>query len=160
MQPASLQDLKKELRNLDPQQVEELCLRLARFKKENKELLHYLLFEAHSESGFIENVKEEIDEGFTQLNRANLYFVKKGMRKILRNINKYNRYSGNKATAIELHIYFLQKIKKSGIPVHESVMLVNLYQGQIKKVNTLLKTLHEDLRYDYKVELDKLNLND
>jgi hypothetical protein len=159
MKPSTLQDLKKELRNLDPQQVEELCLRLARHKKENKELLHYLLFEAHSESGFIASVKEEIDEGFDQLNRANLYFVKKGLRKILRNINKYNRYSGIKTTAIELHIYFLQKIKRSGIPVQDSVMLVNLYQGQLKKINTLLKGLHEDLRYDYNVELNKLDFS-
>lgn len=158
MQPTNLQDLKKELRNLEPQQVEELCLRLARHKKENKELLHYLLFEAQNESGFISSIKEEIDLGFDTLNRSNLHFVKKGLRKILRNINKYNRYSGIKTTALDLHIYFLQKLKKSGIPFHKSVMLVNLYQGQLKKINSLLKSLHEDLRYDYKVELDKLEI--
>ncbi len=158
MKAASLSEIKKELGTLTPGEVEELCLRMARFKKESKELLTYLLFEAHSESGFIASVKEEIDEGFNLLNRSNLYFVKKGLRKILRNINKYNRYSGIKTTALELHIYFLQKIKASKIPVRESVMLVNLYEGQLKKINTLLKTLHEDLRYDYTMELDKLKL--
>lgn len=158
MKAASLSEIKKELGTLTPGEVQELCLRMARFKKESKELLTYLLFEAHSEAGFIESVKQEIDHGFEELNRANLYFVKKGLRKILRNINKYNRYSGIKTTALDTHIYFLQKIKASKIPIHESVLLINLYNGQLKKINTLLKTLHEDLRYDYKVELDKLGI--
>jgi hypothetical protein len=35
--------------------------RLARFKKENKELLSYLLFEAHDERAFIAGVKTYID---------------------------------------------------------------------------------------------------
>ena len=158
MKAASLSEIKKELGTLNPGEVQELCLRMARFKKESKELLTYLLFEAHSEAGFIESVKQEIDHGFEELNRANLYFVKKGLRKILRNVNKYNRYSGIKTTALDTHIYFLQKIKSSKIPIHDSVLLINLYNGQLKKINTLLKTLHEDLRYDYKVELGKLGM--
>ena len=47
MKASTVSELKEELKHLPPAQLLELCLRLARFKKENKELLTYLLFEAH-----------------------------------------------------------------------------------------------------------------
>ena len=62
MKAASMHELKDELAHLPPKKVLELCLRLARYKKENKELLSYLLFEAHDEQGFVMQVKKEIDE--------------------------------------------------------------------------------------------------
>ncbi len=46
MKAASIQELKQELQHTSLKEITELCLRLARFKKENKELLTYLLFEA------------------------------------------------------------------------------------------------------------------
>ena len=49
MKAASLQEIKEELNQLDPIKVRDLCLRLGRFKKENKELLTYLLFESFNE---------------------------------------------------------------------------------------------------------------
>ena len=55
-----------------------ICLRLSRFKKENKELLTYLLFEANDEEGYIESVKGEIDFALEEINRRNFYFIKKG----------------------------------------------------------------------------------
>src|ERR1700742_4014043 len=62
-----LQDIKKEIQHLNNAQVAELCLRVARFKKENKELLAYLLFEAANETAFIEKVKAEVGFIFSQL---------------------------------------------------------------------------------------------
>ena len=58
MKAASLAQIKKELKLRSPQDIEELCLRLGRFKKENKELLTYLLFEADDEQGYIAHIKE------------------------------------------------------------------------------------------------------
>ena len=46
-----LQHIKKEIQHLPTEQLAELMLRLARYKKENKELLTYLLFESHDEPG-------------------------------------------------------------------------------------------------------------
>jgi hypothetical protein len=57
-----LQDIKKEMQHLSSLQIAELCLRLARYKKENKELLAYLLFEANNEHAFIEKIKAERGE--------------------------------------------------------------------------------------------------
>jgi hypothetical protein len=62
MKAASINEIKQELQSLPPSRLNELCLRLARFKKDNKELLTYLLFEAADETAYIESVKKEIDQ--------------------------------------------------------------------------------------------------
>ena len=157
MNTASSSDLKEELKTLKPAQLTELCLRLARFKKENKELLTYLLFEAHNEEGYIAGVKKEIDDLFSEINLSHLYFAKKSLRKIVRVINKYSRYSGIKQTEIELRLYFCVTLKHSEIPIHRNTVISNLYNSQLKKIDRLLKTLHEDLQYDYSKVRDSLN---
>lgn len=157
MKASTIHELKEELSHVPAAQLLALCLRMARFKKENKELLTYLLFEAHNEQGYIENVKAHIDEQFAEIpERNNLYLVKKSLRKILRGINKYIRYSGDKSTELTLLIYYCTKLKRTGIPLHKSVALTNLYETQLKKVQKLLPMLHEDLQYDFRKELDHL----
>ena len=157
MKAASVTELKEELKTLKPAQLMELCLRLARFKKENKELLTYLLFEAHHEEEYIESIKKEIEELFSEINLSHLYFAKKSLRKIVRVINKYSRYSGIKQTEIELRLYFCVTLKNSEIPVQRNAVINNLYQFQLKKIDTLLETLHEDLQYDYSRVRSTLN---
>ena len=61
MKAVTVKEISEELVNLSPKELRDLCLRLARFKKENKELLTYLLFEATDEEMYIESVKKEID---------------------------------------------------------------------------------------------------
>ena len=77
MKPASVNEIKQKLKETDKKELIEICQRLARFKKENKELLTYLLFEEDDLPNYIKNVKEEIDEGFSQINISNVYFAKK-----------------------------------------------------------------------------------
>ncbi len=156
MRSASVNEIKQELVGLKPAELVMLCLRLARFKKENKELLSYLLFEAQDEQGYIQSVKLEIEELFGTVNLTQLYFAKKTLRKILRVINKHSRYSGNKQTDIELRIFFCLQLKASGIPFRQSAVLSNLYDGQLKKINDVLITLHEDLQHDYRKEIESL----
>lgn len=156
MKAASLSEIKKELLRNDPVQLSELILRLARYKKENKELLTYLLFESDNEAAFIESIKAETDLFFEDINSSNLYFAKKSIRKIVRNINKHARYSGNQETLAELLIYFCKCLKNSGIPFENSVALSNLYDAQIKKIKKAIESMHEDLQYDFKKELKNL----
>lgn len=156
MKTSSLNEIKKELNYLAPNKVLELCLRLARYKKDNKELLHYLLFESHNEQGYIDTVKEEIDDQFLLLSKGNLYIVNKGLRKIVKGMNKHIRYSGNKQTEAELRIHFCKKLKASGIAIHRSTSLTNLYEAQLKNIRKALEKLHEDLQYDYNTELQNL----
>jgi hypothetical protein len=157
MKAATIHEIKQELSTAKPVALIELCQRLGKFKKENKELLTYLLFEAHDEQGFIAGVKKEIDEEFTTINLSHLYFAKKSLRKIVRIINKYCRYSGIKETEIELRLHFCTALKDSGIPIEQNAVINNLYLGQLKKIHSVLSTLHEDLQYDYLKELQRFS---
>ena len=156
MKAATLNEIKQELTNLPSTRVLELCLRLGRFKKENKELLTYLLFEAHNIPEFIENIKIEIETQFETINTSSVYFVKKSLRKILRLINKYSRYSGLANVEIDLLIYFCTKINELKSSFKTNPLIFNIYQFQLKKINKVLATMHEDLQYDYQKQLDEL----
>lgn len=156
MKAASISDIKQELNNIEPAKLLELCLRLAKYKKDNKEFLNYLLFEAYDEHGYVQNVKTEISETFKEINQSNLYFAKKSLRKILRNTAKHIRYTASKQAEVELLLHFCDTLKHSGIPIKNSTALVNLYQFQLKKIAKIIATMHEDLQYDYLKELDKL----
>lgn len=157
MKPASLQELKKELQELSPKELAELCIKLAKYKKDNKEYLGYLMFEAHDKDAFVKEIKAEVDSNFIELkSQTNLYYIKKSLRKVLRIINRYCKYVGDKGVAAELHIYFCMKIRENAIPVHKSARLENLYNGEIKKINAFIATLHEDLRHDYARDLEKI----
>lgn len=156
MKTASIQELKQEMLALKQPKLLELCLRLAKFKKENKELLTYLLFEAHDEEAYIRSVRLLIDEGFAELPKANTYLTKKSLRKTLRITNRYIKYTGSKQVEASLLLYFCAQLKHSGIPYTKTQVLANLYEQQLKKINTALAQLHEDLRYDFQQELDAL----
>lgn len=146
---ASLAEIKKELQQTDSDVFQSLCLRLAKYKKENKELLGYLLFESQDEASYVRQVKEDIDAQFEELKGRNLYIVKKMLRKTLRFANRHIKYSDRDETDLELRIYFCEKVKAAKIPLGNSPALFNLYQGQLKKINTILAKLPEDLQSDY-----------
>lgn len=157
MKAAGLQELKKELQELSPKELVELCLSLAKYKKDNKEYLGYLLFESHDRHAFIKEVKTMMDEHFAELKQQpNLYYVKKGLRKQLRFVGKYSRYMSDKASSAELLIYFCRKLKDSGIPYHKNKLIVNMYAQQLKKINSLVSSLHEDVRQDYQQDMEEI----
>ena len=157
MKTVSINEIKKELIELEPKVLAELCLSLAKYKKDNKEFLSYLLFESHNKAGFIATIKAEIDTQFSEITHVNLYFAKKNLRKILRLTNKYIKYIGCKETEVELLIYFCKQVKQSGIDVARSTALINLYATQVKKINTAVSKLHEDIQYDFKNEIEMLS---
>ena len=156
MKPASISEIKNELSNLSAARLAELCLQLAKYKKDNKELLSYLLFEETDLPSYIDSVKNQMDEAFSTINASHFYFAKKTLRKILRITGKHIRYTGSKQAEAELLIYFCKKLKTSGIAFRNSAVLVNLYQSQLKKINTAIAGFHEDLQYDYLKEVKKL----
>ena len=156
MKAATVSQIKKELVYRSPEELLELCLRLSKFKKENKELLTYLLFESIDEEEYIQNIKTEIDTEFKTINTKNFFYVKKSVRKILKLIKKYSRYSLKKETEAELMFYFLFKLKELRPSIKRNATLVKLYQRQLASVKKLVSTLHEDLQYDYKQELEGL----
>ncbi len=157
MKAATIHELKMELMNTPAAQLAELCVRLAKFKKENKELLTYLLFESFDEQAYIENIKTAMLQQFDDINTSSIYFVKKSLRKIIRLLNKYIRYTGSAEAEIKLLLFFCTTLQKSGIPVNENAVIKNMFQNQVKKITKAMSTLHEDLQYEYTRELEQLN---
>ena len=157
MKAATIHELKQELSNIPAEQLAELCIRLAKFKKENKELLTYLLFESFDEHAFVENIKSVVEEEFQEMNRSNVYFIKKSLRKIIRTLNKYIRYTGSPETEVKLLLFFCITLKNSGIPIQKNLVIKNMYLNQLKKISKTIAAMHEDLQYEYTRELEKLN---
>ena len=155
MTTASLSELRRALKNVPTGDLPDLCIRLARYKKENKELLSYLLFDADDEPEFIKGVKTEIDELFRELSWLTPYLTKKRIRKALTITNRRIRYSEQKRTETELLIYFCKKLRKE-VPFRNNITIKNIYLRQIQRIKKALATLHEDLQFDYGEELKSL----
>ncbi len=141
---------------MPPAELVKICLQLAKYKKENKELLAYLLFDSNYEPEFVARVKAEIEMSFGELNRNTLYFAKKGIRKVLKTVNRYARYSGLKRTEVDLRIHFCANLCRSGIPVVPGTATGNIFDGQLLKIRKLIAGLHEDLQHDYNEEIREL----
>lgn len=156
MKAVSVTLIKKELQHRSSDELMQLCLRLSRFKKENKELLTYLLFESFDENGYIESVKNYVDEEFETINIKSYFYIRKSVRKILKNVKKYIRYSQKKETEVELLLYFCQKLKNFSPSIKYSTQLQNTYNRQILLAEKTIATLHEDLQYDYNLMLEDL----
>ena len=156
MKAVTVKELSQELLNRSPKELRDLCLRLSRFKKENKELLTYLLFESSDEASYIEGVKEEIDQQFAQVNKKSYYFIKKGLRRILLNAKKYIRYSQNKKSEVDLLIYYCSKLKNFTPSIKKNKALLNLYSRQLDTILEKLGHLHEDLQLDYETVMKEL----
>ena len=150
-----LQDIKKELQHLPNEHITELCLRLARHKKENKELLAYLLFEANDQQEFIEKVKAEAGFMFSQLPAQN-YNAAKGLRKILRLLGKYTKFMASKGGEIELLLNFCSNYLQYADRRTSYKPLRLILVRQLEKIRTLIGKLHEDLQFDYSNDYNAL----
>jgi len=156
MKTATVTQIKKELKHLSQEEMIELVLRLSKFKKENKELLTYLLFEESSEANYVISVKQEVDDTFETINTSSYFFIKKSVRKILRLVKKYTRYSKNKETEVELMLHFCAKLKNMHPPMERDKALHNIYLRQVESVKKSILKLHEDLQFDFERELEKI----
>lgn len=157
MKSATVNEIRKELNESDPDVLRELCLRLIRYKKENKELATYVLFEAHDEQAYVQNVCSAIKDLFSEVPRGgNTYYIKKTLRKIMRFTNRQIKYSGNKISELEIRIHFCELFNQANVPRHTSTVLGNLYHQQLKKIYALSEALEEDLQADYASQIERL----
>lgn len=153
MNNTSINDIRKTLLSREPHELTAICLRLAKYKKENKELLSYILYDSDDEQVYIDNLKQEVDELFDMLVYTSAYKYTKQIRKILRYINKHIKYSGLPATQVDLLVYFCQKLRKK---MRHVTALETIYTQQLKKIDTALSKLHEDIQYDYAKQVEDL----
>jgi hypothetical protein len=154
MKAASIAELKKSLVNLDQGELLEAVLRLARFKKDNKELLTYLLFLSNDELGYVSLLCQNIDEQFALTPDAH----KKTLRKMIRTMDKCLRFSGDKDTEVRVRMHFCRALKASKTPFRKYPVMTNMYLGQLKKINKAVETFHRDIQHDWKLQLRELAL--
>lgn len=159
MEIASIKELRKSLSEKTPKELMELCLKMAKYKKENKEYLTYLIYEAPNEEAYVEGVKRLLAEEFECLDRSSFYRLKKSIRKTLRICIKYIRYSKNKATEAELRLTFCKELVQMSPSIKRSTTLKNIYYQQLKMTRKAVDKLHEDLQFDYEEELRELEKN-
>jgi hypothetical protein len=156
MKPVTIKKIKDELHYKSSQELIELCLKLSKFKKENKELLSYLLFDVEDEATYIYNVNEYSTLLFGDINTKSFFYIRKSVRKILKLTKKYIRYSKKKETEVELLLHFCKELKKVSPLISKSPRLLNVYNRQLILIKKAIATLHEDLQYDYQLEFDQL----
>tara|TARA_B110000977_G_scaffold183338_1_gene245888 strand:+ start:87 stop:566 length:480 start_codon:yes stop_codon:yes gene_type:complete len=154
MKAATVKAIKEELNMRSREELVELCLSLSKFKKENKELLTYLLYEVSDELSFINSIKDEIDLAFKEINRTSYYYLKKSIRKILRNTKKNIRYSKKKQTEVELILFYCNRLKNLSPPISKSIPLTRIFEREILRVEKIVTKLDADLQYDYGNEIE------
>jgi hypothetical protein len=155
MQAEKITHIKKELSTLSSKELSEICLRLAKYKKENKELLTYLLYDAGNPMEYAEKVKQSLKEDFINLQKHH-YSATKSLRKTLRTLNRHAKYTGSKQVEIELLIWFCQNFLNYAETRSSYKPLRALFDRQLEKIALLTNKLHEDLQFDYQQELKRL----
>ena len=156
LKPASIKEIKEELQALNSPDLADLLMRLGKFKKENKELLTYLLLYKQDEQRYIAEIKESMHIMFTEVNIKASYITKKNLRKILRTTNRYIKYTPEKETEIELLFFFIEELNVLGIDIPKIAALQKLHATVMSRIQKNILSLHEDLQYDYNKKFEEL----
>lgn len=156
MKTASVRELKSELSNCTQEELIDIVLKLSKHKKENKELLTYLIYDSSDEEQYIQDVCEEMTTLFQTVNSSSYYLMKKSVRKVLRFCKKQIRFSKIKTTEIEVLLHFCYELRQLKPSYRNNVVLVNLHNKQVELIEKAIGSLHEDLQYDYRLELEQL----
>ncbi|EMB17097.1 MULTISPECIES: hypothetical protein [Rhodopirellula] len=152
MKAATISQLKKELAKLDEDELLDVCVRMAKFKVESKELLTYLLMKADDEPAYADELCDEIDEHLCVSGKIH----KKTLRKIVRWMDKSLRFSGDKETELQVRIHFCQRIKEKRISFGGCRVSQNMYATQLKKIDKAIEKVHPDLQFDFNRQLSGL----
>jgi hypothetical protein len=150
-----LSDLKKELLELNKPELIQLCLRVAKLKRENKELLAYLIFDADDPLFYAQKLKPEIKEVFEQPFQ-HAYYLTKSIRKVMRLITKYYRFTSNKQGETDLLIYLVEEFHQSWRHEYRYQALGKVIFRCLEKAQTNLKKIDEDFRADFEQPLAEL----
>ncbi|WP_407431124.1 hypothetical protein [Arcticibacter sp.] len=149
MKTNGIAEIKKTIKNISQAELAEICLKLARFKKDNKEYLHFLLFESSDPLAYAEDVKESLQEPLTNLNRHPSLKVKE-LRKHLRVLTRHIRYTSSTEVEITLLIWFSEMLVVHAGVRQSNKALYTLFIRQLEKIRKAFPKLHEDLQFDYK----------
>ncbi|MGB0916496.1 MAG: hypothetical protein ACPGU4_02805 [Flavobacteriales bacterium] len=156
MKSASLAQIRKELKTLSREEVTELCNKLIKYKRDNKELINYLMFETADEDAYVAQIKEDVTEAFAATNTRGFYLAKKSIRRALRIATKYIKYSDVPETELDVLLHFCEEMRALNLDFRRSKVMTNLYERQVVKIRDVYSDLHEDLQFDFKARIDSL----
>ena len=156
MKSASLAEIRKELKTLSREEIVELCEKLIRYKRDNKELLNYLLFESNDEDAYAIAIKEDVSEAFAATNTRGFYLAKKSIRRALRIADKYIKYSDRPETELDVRLHFCEELRELDIDFRRSKVMLNLYERQVVKIQDIYSDLHEDLQFEFRSRVEAL----
>ncbi len=157
MKSASLAQIRKELKALSREEIMELCDKLLKYKRDNKELANYILFEAENEDAYVTAIKAEVLEAFSATNTSGFYLAKKSIRRALRIANKYIKYSEKPETELDVLLHFCEEMRELDMDFRRSKVMLNLYERQLVKINDIYSDLHEDLQYDFRKRVEAVS---
>jgi hypothetical protein len=157
MKTASIHQLKSEMLAMEPHQIIDICLKLAKFKKENKEYLDYLVWGLVDSEQYVEDLKLEISEMFQNIQAdRNFYFVKKSIRKIQRFVNRYCKYLIEKELCCELRLFYVERLIQFIQDWNYQSHAQKIVQTELGKIKAFIGKLHEDYQFDYTLRYEEL----
>lgn len=155
MNSPKLSNIRKELNSLPPEALTSICLRLAKYKTENKELLNYLLFYNDNKEEYVNEVKQFLDDSFSNLPYSD-YTTTKVLRKATRLMNKHIKFIGDKHQEVGLSLYFCTLFIEKKIIKTNHKPLIGLLFRQLKRSDKIIPKLEDDLQFDFQNEFDTL----
>jgi hypothetical protein len=152
---ATVTELKRELEQLSAPDLIRICLRLARLKHENKELLAYLLRDAEDPLYYAETLKPAISD-ILNSPAPSRYLLAKQLRRSNRIITRYARFTGSKQGELELLLHQVEQFHQVLKNELSSAVASRMIFRALRKSDTLMLKLHDELQGDYKAQLHQL----
>lgn len=148
MKTKGIAEIKKTIKHISHAELSEICLQLARFKKDNKEYVHFLLFESSDPLEYAEDVKNSLHDSIAGLSRHPSLKVKE-LRRHLKVLTRHIRYTSSVEAEITLLIWFVDmSLTYAGVR-QSNKALYTLFIRQLEKIRKSFPKLHEDLQFDY-----------
>ncbi|GHB29330.1 hypothetical protein [Mongoliitalea lutea] len=149
-------EIKKSLNYLDEKELRSLLLDIIGFTTDNKRYAYFKLHEQQDEHFFLVESKEFLGEEFGKASMANFWSSKKSLQKLRSTLNKMLKFTKRKEFQLELILFFCEQTKEYGYLDYRHPVIHNLYHTQLRKAENLISKLHEDLQYDYQMQLEEL----
>jgi Zn-dependent oligopeptidase len=156
MYTAGVKEIRQELEAQSAKELINIIQRLARFRKENKELLTFLLFEAHDIDTHLAAVREELLTSMLDIHPDRIYLAKKTIRKTLRIANKHVKLIGSKSAEADIRLHVCRLLQQSSLPIDRNPVLLRIFQNQLRSARKAIASLHEDLQWELLREADRL----
>lgn len=146
---SGIKEIRRELKELDKEELQELILKVSKYNKEVKGYLVHLLFESDDITYFQNEQKQKLEEFFSALPFTNFKIAKKSLSRIQKYLNLQLKYAKSKEVEIELRGTFLLLFRKKVMGKSFSHKLTNMYDRNYKYVIAAHDKLEDDLKNDY-----------